>query len=68
MDNQCNHDLDSKMFEIIKLQKAAVQQLNMDNSMDTTFNVGSSVMRALEFQVEIDDDDLFPPEDLRSRK
>lgn len=68
MDNQCNRDLDSKMFEIIKLQKAAVQQLNMDNSMDTTFNVGSSVMRALEFQVEIDDDDLFPPEDLRSKK
>ena len=36
--------------------------------METTFNVGSSVMRALDFSVDIDDDDLFPPEDLRSKK
>ena len=40
----------------------------MDNSLDSTFNVGSSVMRALDFAYEIEDDDLFPPEDLRSKK
>lgn len=40
----------------------------MDNSLDSTFNIGSSVMRALDFAYEIDDDELFPPEDLRSKK
>jgi len=39
----------------------------MESSLDLTFNVGSSVMRALDFAIDIDDDDLFPPEDLRSK-
>ena len=40
----------------------------MDYNIETTFNIGSSVMRALDFSVDIEDDDLFPPEDLRSRR
>ena len=43
-------------------------QLTQDVNIDTTFNIGSSVMRALDFNVDIDDDDLFPPEDLRFAK
>lgn len=56
------------MFEIMNLQKAAVVQLTQDMNIETTFNIGSSVMRALDFNVDIDDDDLFPPEDLRYMK
>ena len=52
----------------MNLQKAAVVQLTQDEIIDTTFNIGSSVMRALDFNVDIDDDDLFPPEDLRHLK
>ena len=43
-------------------------QLTTDNGLVSPFNIGSSVMRALEFSVDIDDDDLFPPEDLRMAK
>ena len=56
------------MFEIMNLQKAAVVQLTQDINIETSFNIGSSVMRALDFNVDIDDDDLFPPEDLRFAK
>lgn len=40
----------------------------MDSNIETTFNIGSSVMRALDFSVDIEDDDIFPPEDLRTRR
>lgn len=56
------------MFEIMNLQKAAVFQLSSECTLETSFNIGSSVMRALDFNVDVDDDDLFPPEDLRFAK
>ena len=64
MDNSCNRDLDQKMVEIMNIQKAAVQQLTTDYCVESPFNIGSSVVRAMDFCVDIDDDDLFPPEDL----
>lgn len=30
-----------------------------------SFNIGSSLFKALDFSVEVDDDDLFPAEDLK---
>ena len=39
-------------------------QLNQISSIETSFNVGSSVMRALDFSIDIDDEDLFPAADL----
>ena len=30
-------------------------------------SIGSSMMKALDFSVDIDDDDLFPPEDIRQK-
>ena len=39
-------------------------QLNQISSIATSFNVGSSVMRALDFSIDIDDEDLFPAVDL----
>ena len=68
MDNQCNRDIDQRMQEIIKLQQTSAIQLTQDQNLETTYNIGSSIMRALDFSVEIDDDDLFPAEDLRYTK
>ena len=63
MDNQCNRDLDQKILEIENMQKAASVQLTQQNTIETSFNIGSSVMRALDFSVDIDDEDLFPAGD-----
>ena len=46
------------------MQKAASVQLTQINTIETSFNVGSSVMRALDFSIDIDDEDLFPAADL----
>ena len=45
------------------MQKAASVQLTTLNTIDSSFNVGSSVMRALDFSIDIDDEDLFPAAD-----
>ena len=48
------------------MQKAAVLQSQALPGLAESQNVTSSIMRALDFTVDIVDDELFPPEDLRS--
>ena len=37
----------------------------MEGKLAETFNIAPSTMKALDFHIDIDEDDLFPPEDLR---
>ena len=38
----------------------------MGGTLAETFNIAPSTMKALDFHIDINEDDLFPPEDLRN--
>jgi hypothetical protein len=42
--------------------------LTTEYSFENPFNVGSSVVRAMDFCIDIDDEDLLPAEDLAALK
>lgn len=48
------------------MQKAALITSQVVPGMAEVQNVPSSIMKALDFTLDIDEDELYPPEDLRS--
>jgi hypothetical protein len=48
------------------MQKTASLQSQIAHGMAEVQNVPSSIMKALDFTLDIDEDELYPPEDLRS--
>jgi len=49
------------------MQKAMVFQVSSQESVQTSMSIGSSLIRAMDFSVDIDDEELFPADDLRTK-
>ena len=66
MDNSFNVLVNQKSLELKSMQKSALLQAQVIPGNNEVMNVPCSIMKALDFTIEIDDDELYPPEDLRS--
>lgn len=48
------------------MQKAALLQSQVVPGLSEVQNIPSAIMKALDFTIDINEDELYPPEDLRS--